>query len=132
QGSWQDASAAFFADYVNSLQQLTAAKLKPMPMPNGNDRTNLPASPKLVKLIALGYMDSAGKPVQHEQLDAEKVSNIRMLLNHGVTSNAQNSTAGNKQFRNSVALIPVLSLEYTRLVYAMPEICSELRPYVTL
>ncbi|MFH7097245.1 hypothetical protein ACHWI2_32530, partial [Klebsiella pneumoniae] len=86
----------------------------------------------LVKLIALGYMDSAGKPVQHEQLDAEKVSNIRMLLNHGVTSNAQNSTAGNKQFRNSVALIPVLSLEYTRLVYAMPEICSELRPYVTL
>ncbi|MFH7097244.1 hypothetical protein ACHWI2_32525, partial [Klebsiella pneumoniae] len=40
QGSWQVASAAFFADYVNSLQQLTAAKLKPMPMPNGNDRTN--------------------------------------------------------------------------------------------
>lgn len=29
-------------------------------------------------------------------------------------------------------LIPVLSLEYTRLVYAMPEICKELRPYVTL
>ncbi|APR30305.1 sugar kinase [Citrobacter freundii] len=132
QGSWQDASVDFFGDYVNSLQQLTAAKLKPMPMPNGNDRTNLPASPKLVKLIALGYMDSAGKPVQHEQLDADKVSNIKMLLNHGATSNAQNSTAGNKQFRNSVALIPVLSLEYTRLVYAMPEICSELRPYVTL
>lgn len=120
----------FFDDYVNSLQQLTAAKLKPMP--NGNDRPTLPAPPKLKKLVALGYMNSAGQPVQHEQLNEEKVNNIKMLLNHGPTSNVQNTTVVNKQFRKSVELIPVLSLEYTRLVYAMPEICKDLRPYVTL
>ncbi len=125
--SWQEASEDFFDDYVNSLRQLTAAKLKPMP--NGNERRNLPVSPKLV---ALGYMNSAGQLVQHEQLDAEKVSNIKMLLNHGPTSNVQNTTVVNKQFRKSVALIPALSLEYTRLVYAMPEIFIELQPYVTL
>nr|WP_282553329.1 hypothetical protein [Providencia sneebia] len=130
QDSWEDASAGFFNDYVNSLQQLTAAKLKPMP--NGNNRPNLLASPKLEKLITLGYMNSAGQPIQHEQLDAEKISNIKMLLNHGATSNGQNTTVMNKQLRKSVELIPVLSLEYTRLVYAMPEICKELRPYVTL
>lgn len=55
-----------------------------------------------------------------------------MLLNHGATSNAENIPVVNKQLRKSVELIPVLSLEYTRLVYAMPEICKELRPYVTL
>ncbi|MFQ2753182.1 hypothetical protein ACK3YM_20435 [Aeromonas caviae] len=125
--SWQEASEDFFDDYVNSLRQLTAAKLKPMP--NGNERRNLPVSPKLV---ALGYMNSAGQLVQHEQLDAEKVSNIKMLLNHGPMSNVQNTTVVNKQFRKSVALIPALSLEYTRLVYAMPEIFIELQPYVTL
>ncbi|RRO06362.1 sugar kinase [Pectobacterium aquaticum] len=130
QNSWQDASAGFFNDYVNGLQQLTAPKLKPIP--NGNEHGNLPAPPKLAKLIQLGYMDSAGRPVQHEQLDAEKVSNIKMLLNQSHTSNVQNTTVVNKQFRKSVELIPVLSLEYTRLVYSMPEICRELRPYVTL
>lgn len=130
QDSWQDASADLFDDYVNSLQQLTAAKLKPIP--NGNDRPNLPSSPKLEKLVALGYMNSAGQPVQHEQLDAEKIINIKMLLNHGATSNTESTPVVNKQLRKSVELIPVLSLEYTRLVYAMPEICKELRPYVTL
>ncbi|EPX8933365.1 hypothetical protein ACW5X7_000697 [Morganella morganii] len=130
QDSWEDASVGFFYDYVSSLRQLTAAKLKPMP--SGNDRPNLPVSPKLKRLEELGYMNSAGQPVQHEQLDAEKVINIKMLLNHGATSNVQNTMVVNKQFRKSVELVPVLSLEYTRLVYAMPEICKELQPYVRL
>lgn len=122
--SWQDASAGFFNDFVNSLQQLTAAKLKPMP--SGNDRQNLPVPPKLKRLIELGYMNSAGQPVQHEQLNEERVSNIRMLLNH------DNAMEVNKQYSKSVALIPVLSLEYTRLVYATPEIIEELRHYFPL
>lgn len=122
QASWQKAAPEFFSGYSNSLSALTIGKLDKTSEDDVVDDTQIRLSnEKLKKLEKLGYVHASGKPVRFAKLNPETVSDIKILLGHSSKEEEKAQQDANKQFGSSVKLIPVMSLEYSRLLYALPE-----------
>ncbi|WP_351010372.1 hypothetical protein [Shewanella sp. S1-58-MNA-CIBAN-0166] len=120
--AWSEATPTFFMDYSNSLSSLTLGKLGPLAESDTTDDTQrkLPIE-KSKKLIQMGYVHESGQPVRFSELNIEKVNDIKILLGNG--SNEEHKLQEtSKELRASVGLIPAMSLEYSRLFYAMPEV----------
>lgn len=125
QGAWESVEQKFYNDYTNSLSNLTLKELGQLPENNSieNSKTHL-ITYQQEKLISLGYMHKSGQLVQFSKLNENAISDIHILL--GNVNEDQPSQDVSKQLRKSVALIPAMSLEYTRLIYALPEIYADL------
>lgn len=122
QDSWKSGARQLFEKYSHELANLTARKLgKIDEEPNAlgsKQNTNL-IPPSLIKV---GYMYKSGQLVQFKNLTPEKVSDIRMLLGHSSQQEAHSTPDTSKSLGMSVELVPVVTLEYTRLLYALPEV----------
>ena len=127
QGAWESVEQKFYNNYTNSLSNLTLKELGQQPENNSieNSKTHL-ITHQQKKLISLGYMHESGQLVQFSKLNGDAISDIHILLSD------QPSQDVSKQLRKSVALIPAMSLEYTRLIYASPEIYADLSQCFTL
>lgn len=121
-GAWHENASDFFTKYVNSLSVLTIGKLGKLSEDNSTDerQTRLP-SEKLKKLVDLGYMHKSGKPVRFSALNANTVRDIKILLGNSSKEEAQYQDSS-KELAANVKLIPAMSLEYSRLLYALPEV----------
>lgn len=121
--SWQSEASLLFVKYSDALAQLTARKLGRI------DEVSLApgakqsiASVKSRSLIKIGYMHASGQLVHFQNLTPEKVNDIRMLLGDNTEQEAPTHQAASKSLSVSVELVPVVTLEYTRLFYALPEV----------
>lgn len=121
--SWQSEASQLFVKYSDALAQLTARKLGRVEevtlTPGAKQGITHEKSRSLVKM---GYMHVSGQPAHFENLTPEKVSDIRMLLGHNTQQEHKTHHAASKSLGSSVELVPVVTLEYTRLFYAFPEV----------
>jgi len=125
QGVWESVEQKFYNDYTNSLSNLTLNQLgQPLESKSIETSKNHLITHQQEKLISLGYMHKSGQLVQFSKLNGDAISDIHILL--GNVNEDQPSQDVSKQLRKSVALIPAMSLEYTRLIYASPEIYADL------
>ena len=122
QRSWHRAVPKFYSDYSDSLATLTSAQLGRQSEDDSQaaPQTHLPLA-RSRKLIQLGYVHPSGQPVRYTKLNPEKVSDIRILLGNSSQEEEQAYQDTSKQLGISVALLPALTLEYSRIAYAMPE-----------
>ncbi|RNM02867.1 sugar kinase [Dickeya undicola] len=129
QGVWQEVAPGFHAGYAHELSILTQKELGRQPESNtdGGLIADLPAQQQ--KMVELGYLHQSGQLVQFSKLNKDAVSDITILL--GNWHEELLSQDVSKQLKKSVALIPAISLEYTRLIYATPEIYSDLKQCFT-
>ena len=125
QNSWKLAAPTFYSEYSNALAGLTSIQLGRKHEDNSTNERQKKLSPeKAGKLIQLGYVHPSGIPVQYSTLDPETVSDIRILLGNSSLPAEHAHTDASKKLGFSVALLPALTLEYSRLAYAMPEACG--------
>lgn len=132
QNAWHKTAPDFFSNYSSSLSKLTIGKLgKRSPEANSIEvsEIRLPSG-KLKKLVDLGYIHDSGKPVQFSAWNAEVARDIKILLGNSKDEVEDQHQAASKQLGAHVQLIPAMSLEYSRLLYALPE-ASGLQPDFT-
>ena len=120
--SWQKAAPTYFSDYSSALARLTSERLGKL-----SEEETFEESPKTLplaqshKLIQLGYVHPSGRPVSYSRLNKEKVSDIRILLGNNSREEEQAHQDASKQLGSSVALLPAMTLEYSRLAFGMPQ-----------
>lgn len=119
QNAWRQGTSAFFSDYARSLSDLTLDRLG-----KGSANTDAHQLPqdRAQPLIQLGYANANGQPLRFSAITPEVASNIRILLGNPSKESELIHGDANEQLEGSVKLIPILSLEYTRLLYAMPQV----------
>ena len=123
--SWQKAAPTYFSGYSNALARLTSEKLGRL-SEEGN-REDSPEVPRLAQpqnLIRLAYVHPSGKPARYARLNQEVVSDIRILLGNSSQEEEKVHQDASKQLGISVALLPAITLEYSRLAFGMPEVCG--------
>lgn len=122
QGVWREAASSFFLDYSNTLSSLTLGQLGKIAEDDvtENAQIKLPID-KAKKLIQMGYVHASGHPVRFKALDSEAVSDIKILLGSAQVEDGKSPPETSKKLAQNVKLIPAVSLEYSRLFYAMPE-----------
>ncbi len=133
QDSWGQAQPNFFDSYAKSLTDLIFSKLGKIDFNKDvtkNNASNLPPE-VLKKRIQLGYNHASGEAVKFNQLTAERVNDIKILLGHAATQEHGCTEDLSKQLPKSVGLIPVISLEYARLFYTLPEAMDLQNPNVS-
>ena len=128
-GVWQDVASEFHDGYARGLSELSFKELGRQPEEKSicNSKDNL-ITHQQKKLFSLGYMHGSGQLVQFSKLNKDAINDINILLGN----EEQPSQDVSKQLKKSVALIPAMSLEYTRLIYATPEIYTDLRQCFSL
>ena len=122
QGVWREAASSFFSDYSNTLSSLTLGQLGKIAEDDVTENApkKLPID-KAKKLIQMGYVHASGNPVRFKALDSEAVSDIKILLGSAQVEDGKSPPETSKKLARNVKLIPAVSLEYSRLFYAMPE-----------
>lgn len=120
---WRQAIPTLLFHYTSASAKLTRETL-------GTLREDQAPDAPLAKLtqeqsqarIQLGYQHASGQAVQFEKLTSESIQDIRILLGNSSKKEEQAYQDASKQLGSSVKLIPAMSLEYSRLIYAMPEV----------
>ncbi|MNJ44382.1 hypothetical protein D3C77_394320 [compost metagenome] len=133
QGSWREAAPAFFHNYSQGVSSLTASKLERVTVEKSGEGSGarLPQA-KSQNLIQLGFVHASGQPVRFEKLNPEAVSDISILLGNGRREEWQANQDVSKQVGTSAELIPAMSLEYTRLLFAVPEVVGVKQDFVPI
>lgn len=133
QGSWREAAPAFFQHYSQGVSSLTASKLERVSAEKSGEGSpaRLPQT-KSENLIQMGFVHASGQPVRFEKLNPEAVSDIGILLGNGHREDWQANQDVSKQVGASAELIPAMSLEYTRLLFAMPEAVGVKQDFVPI
>lgn len=128
--SWQKAAPTYFSGYSNALARLTSARLGRLSEEgNREDSPEVPLLAQPQKLIQLAYEHPSGQPVRYARLNQEVVSDIRILLGNSSQEEEKVHQDASKQLGISVALLPAITLEYSRLAFGMPEVCGINRDY---
>lgn len=123
QDAWQDEATELFTRYSQALAQLTGEQLgrqTPAPVAASTKPRILPEQSRA--LVKVGYMQASGELVSYQRLTPEITGDIRMLLGHNSQEEAIAHQASSKALGRSIDLLPAVSLEYTRLFYALPEV----------
>ncbi|QRI86455.1 sugar kinase [Pseudomonas putida] len=133
QGSWREAAPAFFHNYSQGVSSLTASKLERVTVEKAGEGSGarLPQA-KSQNLIQMGFVHASGQPVRFEKLNPEAVSDISILLGNGRREEWQANQDVSKQVGTSAELIPAMSLEYTRLLFALPEVVGVKQDFVPI
>lgn len=125
QNSWKKAAPELFTTYAKALESLTTQKLGRL---SETDSPQTAHAPECLgsanKLVQLGYMHASGRPVRFSKLSAANVSDVKILLGNSSRLEEQGPQETSKQFGHSAALIPAMSLEYSRILYTMPELAG--------
>lgn len=125
QGSWKKAAPGLFTSYTKALEALTTQRLGRLSEADSPDSAHAPERlGNAHKLVQLGYMHASGRPVRFSSLNAANISDIKILLGNGSRMDEQASQEASKQFGHSAALIPAISLEYSRIFYTLPELAG--------
>lgn len=123
--SWQKAAPAYFSDYSSALSRLTSARLGRL---SEEDTSQEPPKVQILaqapKLIQLAYSHPSGVPVRYTRLNKETVGDIRILLGNSSQEEEKAHQDASKQLGSSVALLPAITLEYSRLAFGMPQVCG--------
>ena len=123
--SWQKAAPTYFSAYSNALARLTSEKLGRLSEEgNREDSPEVPLLAQPQNLIRLAYVHPSGKPARYARLNQEVVSDIRILLGNSSQEEEKVHQDASKQLGISVALLPAITLEYSRLAFGMPEVCG--------
>ena len=123
--SWQKAAPTYFSGYSNALARLTSEKLGRLSEEgNREDSPEVPLLAQPQNLIRLAYVHPSGKPARYARLNQEVVSDIRILLGNSSQEEEKVHQDASKQLGISVALLPAITLEYSRLAFGMPEVCG--------
>jgi hypothetical protein len=123
--SWQKAAPTYFSAYSNALARLTSEKLGRLSEEgNREDSPEVPLLAQPQNLIQLAYVHPSGQPVRYARLNQEVVSDIRILLGNSSQEEEKVHQDASKQLGISVALLPAITLEYSRLAFGMPEVCG--------
>ena len=123
--SWQKAAPTYFSGYSNALARLTSEKLGRLSEEgNREDSPEVPLLAQPQNLIQLAYVHPSGQPVRYARLNQEVVSDIRILLGNSSQEEEKVHQDASKQLGISVALLPAITLEYSRLAFGMPEVCG--------
>lgn len=123
--SWQKAAPTYFSAYSNALARLTSEKLGRLSEEgNREDSPEVPLLAQPQNLIQLAYVHPSGQPVRYARLNQEVVSDIRILLGNSSQEEEKVHQDASKQLGISVALLPAIALEYSRLAFGMPEVCG--------
>ena len=123
--SWQKAAPTYFSGYSNALARLTSDRLGRLS--EEGSREVSPEVPLLTQpqnLIRLAYVHPSDQPVSYARLNQEVVSDIRILLGNSSQEEEKVHQDASKQLGISVALLPAITLEYSRLAFGMPEVCG--------
>lgn len=133
QRSWREAAPAFFHNYSQGVSSLTANKLGRVPVENSGEGSpaRLPQA-KFQNLIQMGFVHASGHPVRFQKLNPEAVIDISILLGNGHREDLQANQDVSKQVGASAELIPAMSLEYTRLLFAVPEVVGVKQDFVPI
>lgn len=122
--SWQEVVPVFQAKYANDLSQLTAKALDRAAEGKFEGKITHGLAPdKHDLLVRLGYLHTSGHLVRYKNLTPQRTREIKMLLGYSSQNGPQDSS---EELSKSVALIPAFTLEYARLIYALPEVQDEL------
>ena len=123
--AWQKAAPTYFSGYSNALARLTSEKLGRLSEEgNREDSPEVPLLAQPQNLIQLAYVHPSGQPVRYARLNQEVVSDIRILLGNSSQEEEKVHQDASKQLGISVALLPAITLEYSRLAFGMPEVCG--------
>ena len=123
--SWQKAAPTYFSGYSNALARLTSEKLGRLSEEgNREDSPEVPLLAQPQNLIRLAYVHPSGKPARYARLNQEVVSDIRILLGNSSQEEEKVHQDASKQLGISVALLPAITLGYSRLAFGMPEVCG--------
>ena len=117
--SWQKVVGKYFKEYSDALDGLTAKRLGKIEEEGTTDCPRILPPERVDKLRKLGYMHPSGNPVSYSRLDKETVSDIQILLGTSSKEEEQFHQDTSKQLGSSVALLPAMTLEYTRLAFKM-------------
>ncbi|WP_336356027.1 sugar kinase [Pseudomonas granadensis] len=131
QGAWREAAPAFFHNYSQGVSSLTASKLERVPVEKSGEGSpaRVPQA-KSENLIQMGFVHASGQPVRFAKLTPEAVSDISILLGNGRREEWQANQDVSKQVGTSAELIPAMSLEYTRLLFAAPQVVGVKQDFV--
>ena len=123
QDSWKKAAPGLFTSYPKVLEALTAQKLGRLSEADSPDSAHAPERlGNAHKLVQLGYIHTSGRPVRFSNLNAANVSDIKILLGNSSKALEPAAQELSKNFTNSVGLIPAMTLEYSRILYTLPEL----------
>tara|TARA_Y100000815_G_C13348762_1_gene503308 strand:+ start:7304 stop:9556 length:2253 start_codon:yes stop_codon:yes gene_type:complete len=123
QSAWRNGASQLFTQYSGGLARLTASKLgRTYAAPVAGSPKPILAPEQTRSLIQVGYMHPSGQMASFKKLTPEIARDVRLLLGHHSQEDAQAHQAASKALGDSVELVPALTLEYTRLLYAMPEV----------
>lgn len=121
--AWEHGASQLFIRYSQELAKLTGSKL------GREDRALDASAPKLLltqeqsrSLKQVGYMHPSGQMVTFKALTPDIASDVRLLLGHRSHEDASILKTSSKSLSKSVKIVPAIALEYTRLVYALPEV----------
>ncbi|QBH21372.1 sugar kinase [Alcaligenes faecalis] len=119
---WTEAAEALHSNYAEALTQLTLDKLGRVDAPTDTPSFGMANNAETSRLVKLGYLHAGSNlPVRYDKLNAERVSDIRQLLGDHPEPQHEFSS----QIPQSIELLPIVALEYARLVYAVPEIVGD-------
>lgn len=123
QSAWRNGASELFMQYSGGLAGLTASKLgRTYAAPVAGSPKPMLAPEQTRSLIQVGYMHQSGQMASFKKLTPEIARDVRLLLGHHSQEDAQAHQVASKALGDSVELVPALTLEYTRLLYAMPEV----------
>lgn len=123
QTCWRQAIPTLLSKYTSAsatLTQETLGMLRATQASNSPTKALTPEQSK--KRILVGYQHESGQAVQFEKLTPEAIKDIRILLGNSSKEEEQAHRDASKHLGGSVKLIPAMSLEYSRLMYALPEV----------
>lgn len=117
--SWKKSAPDYLANYSKTLAKLTSAALGRIPEESISEESPKALSlPQASTLIQLGYFHPSGKPASYSKLNNEMISDIQILLSESSEAEEPSFKDASKKFGCSVALLPAITLEYSRLAMA--------------
>ena len=121
--AWEHGASQLFIRYSEELAKLTGSKLgREDKAPDTNGPQLLLTQEQSRSLKQVGYMHPSGQMVTFKALTPDIASDVRLLLGHRSHENVSTLQASSKSLSKSVKIVPAIALEYTRLVYALPEV----------
>lgn len=123
QTCWRQAIPTLLSGYTSASAELTREALGPLREEQAPDGPIARLTQEQSQArMQLGYQRASGQAVQFEKLTPEAIQDIRILLGNSSKQEEQAHQDASKQLGGSVKLIPAMSLEYSRLIYAMPKV----------
>ncbi|MCS3507471.1 hypothetical protein [Achromobacter sp. JUb104] len=123
QTCWRQAIPTLLSRYTSASAELTREALGPLREEQAPDGPIARLTQEQSQArMQLGYQRASGQAVQFEKLTPEAIQDIRILLGNSSKQEEQAHQDASKQLGGSVKLIPAMSLEYSRLIYAMPKV----------